>query len=279
MPDGYLRLHRPRLFIAENVEAVKSEKHWPEIQALIAELQQLGYHTSWKIMNTADFLVPQQRNRFYLVSVRADSLRQRAQGMTIDTVWPQACPLCIQLDQICKRLPRTDGANAIEAMTWQPHPPSSDKLGHANVRDAYAKVLNKNPGFNPFLTPIVADCGSSPGFASSCVGRAPTLTRRRCQSGGYWLSTKGGKLDVNELSKLQGFALTSLCLVHPESGKPLISDFRLRGAIGNMMSVNVLLMLLPRALYLAKLITKDELDRCAAGAGTILVSSLTRCMG
>ena len=81
----------------------------------------------------------------------------------------------------------------------------------------------------------------------------PTMTRTRCGSFGYWCSTKGGRLTVNDFIRLQGFDTTDL------PRKILkVSAAELAGALGNSMSLNVVMKVLPRVLFAASLITRKE---------------------
>ena len=85
---------------------------------------------------------------------------------------------------------------------------------------------------------------------------ASTLTHNRCGNAGYWCSTLGGKLSAQQLARLQGFNLSDLGLRNWQDGldkKQLckIPTNQFKGAIGNCMSVNVLMMILPRALFMA----------------------------
>ena len=74
----------------------------------------------------------------------------------------------------------------------------------------------------------------------------PTMTRTRCASFGYWCTTKGGRLTVNDFIRLQGFEPSEL----PRKGM-VVSAAELAGALGNSMSLNVVMALLPKALYCA----------------------------
>eukprot|EP00973_Karenia_brevis_P001715 233381-Karenia_brevis.AAC.1 len=67
-----------------------------------------------------------------------------------------------------------------------------------NLEKAYKKAVEE--GTNPFVDHIIVDVGSSPQFGVSMVGVCPTLTKSRAGSLGYWSSTKGGRLDTEEMS-------------------------------------------------------------------------------
>ncbi len=63
---GYLRvldLVRPRAFILENVKGLAYGVHKQALDTIIQKAEKYGYHTSWQVVNAADFGVPQIRER------------------------------------------------------------------------------------------------------------------------------------------------------------------------------------------------------------------------
>jgi DNA (cytosine-5)-methyltransferase 1 len=68
-----LKVKKPSGFILENVEGLvkhdieKGSKIGKTLQTIINTLEELGYHTSWKVLNSVDFGVPQERKRIYIV--------------------------------------------------------------------------------------------------------------------------------------------------------------------------------------------------------------------
>jgi hypothetical protein len=139
---------------------------------------------------------------------------------------------------------------------FKPHPPAGT-MQYKNVMDAYKKCK-----VNPFLRPVIIDANSSTDkFKSSKVDMVPTITRSRgCQKDGYWCSTKGGSLSVHELSSLQGY--------HEIFGTKIdfeamgISHCQFGGMLGNAQSGTILLLLYPRVLYHAGVITIQEYRSC-----------------
>ena len=103
--------------------------------------------------------------------------------------------------------------------------------------------------------PVVEDIGASEHFRSHRVQACPCITKSRASQLGYWCSTKGGRLTVEELALLQGFMPTTI------KWKSLgISDKKFAGCLGNAQSLNVVVALLPYALYMAKIIDKQDFD-------------------
>ncbi|MBB4127751.1 DNA (cytosine-5)-methyltransferase 1 [Xanthomonas translucens] len=54
---------RPKLFLMENVAGLVSAKNLPYFEEKLEELRSLDYEVIFKVLNAADFGVPQERNR------------------------------------------------------------------------------------------------------------------------------------------------------------------------------------------------------------------------
>ena len=79
----YLKEHKPRYFIAENVKGLLSHDNGKTFQTIIDCLalttntqmslmpfDNLGYHIHYKVLNTKDFGLPQNRERIFIVGIR-----------------------------------------------------------------------------------------------------------------------------------------------------------------------------------------------------------------
>ena len=82
----YLKEHKPRYFIAENVKGLLSHDSSRTFQTIIDCLaltintqmtlmpfDNLGYHIHYKVLNTKDFGIPQNRERIFIVGIRDDA--------------------------------------------------------------------------------------------------------------------------------------------------------------------------------------------------------------
>ena len=58
--------------IAENVKALTGKKFKNEFELVLRSLEEAGYVNHWKVLNAADFGVPQNRERVFIVSIRKD---------------------------------------------------------------------------------------------------------------------------------------------------------------------------------------------------------------
>ena len=58
----------PKVIIQENVPNILSKRHRKDLNAVISELSDMGYHSNYAVLNAQNFGLPQNRNRFFLVS-------------------------------------------------------------------------------------------------------------------------------------------------------------------------------------------------------------------
>lgn len=67
-----VRESKPTAVLIENVPGLSSNRFADYRRRVLEELRQLGYAADWKILNAADFGVPQVRRRFVLVAVEEE---------------------------------------------------------------------------------------------------------------------------------------------------------------------------------------------------------------
>lgn len=67
-----LKSKQPRAFILENVEGLVTHDRGKTLSIILNTLTEIGYHHSWKVLNSKDFGVPQNRKRIYIVGLRKD---------------------------------------------------------------------------------------------------------------------------------------------------------------------------------------------------------------
>lgn len=63
---------RPKVFFFENVFGFVYKPHRDAFDALVNTAEELGYHVTFKVVNSANYGVPQMRERFICVGVRKD---------------------------------------------------------------------------------------------------------------------------------------------------------------------------------------------------------------
>lgn len=86
----FLRLvkgFKPKIFLMENVAALASVKNKKYFDKLKDDAERLGYVVQAKVINAADFGVPQTRKRLFVLGVRKNLKAQITLPEGIDTEW------------------------------------------------------------------------------------------------------------------------------------------------------------------------------------------------
>lgn len=65
-----LAAKQPRAILLENVKQLVGHDKQRTLKVILAQLQELGYHTHWRILNALDFGLPHKRERVYIVGFR-----------------------------------------------------------------------------------------------------------------------------------------------------------------------------------------------------------------
>jgi DNA (cytosine-5)-methyltransferase 1 len=71
----YIRLIKekhPKFFIIENVQGIISDKHFNTFLSFLLMLENTGYIVNYSLLNAADFRIPQDRFRIFIVGVSKD---------------------------------------------------------------------------------------------------------------------------------------------------------------------------------------------------------------
>lgn len=65
----------PPTFIMENVKGLTFKKNLPYLEATVTMLEGLGYTVDYRVLNAADYGVPQRRERLFVVGHRSGAVR------------------------------------------------------------------------------------------------------------------------------------------------------------------------------------------------------------
>ena len=238
-PRGVIILHilrlvratAPKIVVLENVGGLVKATHREFFEAVLSMLRDTRwswlpgqrYNVAWRMLDTKDFKIPHSRPRVYIVAIRADSLQNRL-------VWPRASRApCHAIDDLL------DGPRPSRAFLANALPPPTSGNARLNVINELRKLRER--GVDPLEDTHVIEidnCATSDGFASTVMrGCSPCLTRRRAQTGGHWVSTRGRRLTTAEMLKLQ--AMRPARLVVP----PSVPESAFRAMVGNAMSVSI----------------------------------------
>ena len=68
----YVAALAPRVFLMENVVGLVNATHGGLLLDIVRRFERAGYRTDWRILNAANYGVPQKRERFFLIGVRRD---------------------------------------------------------------------------------------------------------------------------------------------------------------------------------------------------------------
>lgn len=63
---------KPKVAIAENVKNLTSKKFAEQFKIVLESLEEVGYNNYFKVLNSKDFGIPQNRERVFIVSIRKD---------------------------------------------------------------------------------------------------------------------------------------------------------------------------------------------------------------
>lgn len=63
---------KPKYAVCENVKNLTGKKFKAEFATILNILEEMGYNNYWKVLNAADYGVPQKRERVFIVSIRKD---------------------------------------------------------------------------------------------------------------------------------------------------------------------------------------------------------------
>lgn len=68
----YVKHFQPKAFVFENVRGILSANKGQDFPLILEAFEKVGYTLFWKVLNAADFGVPQSRERVFLVGIRKD---------------------------------------------------------------------------------------------------------------------------------------------------------------------------------------------------------------
>lgn len=89
---------KPSAFLLENVEGLENHDNGRTIEMINDSLWQLGYVVQRKILDAADFRVPQHRRRTYIVG-----FRRREFGSEFPMLWPKPSSTKVAVGQFIER--------------------------------------------------------------------------------------------------------------------------------------------------------------------------------
>ena len=226
----YIRDQRPRAVVLENVVGLRN-LHPNEFCDILAILKKMGYAVTWKILDSRCSGLPQRRPRVYIVGIRSDSI---------------SCKFSFPQDMAVK--PKIEKFLNVS--------PSTRFSPQTQTQRRNLAVAKKAIAANGLQGTILVDLAASARFENQGVGLAPCITATRAKTGGFFIFNQKRMTTTHELGRLQGFPTWAVDKMMYSYASP--ADIRF--AIGNAMSVNVLVRLLPRVLQSAGLLKTKPKD-------------------
>lgn len=105
---------KPKFFLAENVKGLISLGKGAVFNMILNDFSQLGYKVSYKILNAADYGVPQTRQRVIIVGVRNDlKFEYVFPTPTNDKTGENGLPLWISVGEALSHIPDPDSPNEL----------------------------------------------------------------------------------------------------------------------------------------------------------------------
>lgn len=116
---------KPKVILFENVFGIISMQKGKVLQAIISEFMEIGYTCKYKIINAADYGVPQARPRFVLIGVLSKynidisfpppTHRPRRSGEELD-LFPNDLLPCVTVEEALSDLPELDQGEGSDEM-------------------------------------------------------------------------------------------------------------------------------------------------------------------
>jgi len=177
-----LRDKQPPYFLAENVKGILSLAKGAVFEMIIQDFEDAGYHVKYKVLNAADYGVPQNRLRVFIIGVR--------HGVTRGVEFPE--PTHSKPSE-CKKGQKSwvSIGNALKGI------PEPEVSSHGLKNHTYSKFKLK---FNGYLGNRAIDPDKP----------APTVTARGDDKGGVVVlhhPNNNRRMSARELAATQSFPL------------------------------------------------------------------------
>jgi DNA-cytosine methyltransferase len=223
-----------KLVLMENVQDLFLKFHDFYLQ-IVHLMTALGYDcpvADNPVVNTKWHGVPQNRGRMVLVFTLTSNARCQYEP-------PAPLNYVVKLKELLHHMPGIDPA--VGSL------PSHITGKRARVQEGFAKAVAK--GFHPSVDCVVVDVAASDKFANISINMMPCLTATRGQSKGFWVSSLGRRITTTDMMKIHAIPTG---FYRPEECD--VSDAAFGHQLGNTISINIMMRILPRALYAARLV-------------------------
>lgn len=188
-----IKAKKPKVVFLENVKHLIYHDNGRTLEVILSKLENLGYHVSWKVLNGADFGVPQNRERIIIIGSSAgefdfDKVKTQKRGRLLD---------CLDLDSDFEYLEPNEYTLLDETKQQK-----GSGLIFAGYRNKSIRKVGVRPG-----TEHLSRVHKQPNRIYSVYGIHPTLPSQET-SGRFFVLTADNrvrKLTLNECWKIMGF--------------------------------------------------------------------------
>ena len=228
----YICLKRPRTLVLENVKGIRSQQFVHVLHFIESVLRNCKYNIQHTVLDTKDHGIPQSRPRWYLVGIQ-----QLCDNTTFQ--WPD----------------KIKGPSLSHFLDAETHMADCGLTQlTARARKIVDRAMRKTFQ-NMQATEACLDVNASAAFANSLTDCSLCLTRSRAGSKGYWLIRRQRMMSIHEIASLQGWPGDYVDVM-----KQHASNRHIGLSLGDGMSVNILMRLLPRVLHAGGLLRREPED-------------------
>jgi len=267
-------IKKPRYMLLENVKGLTSKKHKPTFDKILSELNRIGYKVHWKILNSKDYNIPQNRERVWFVCFREqedydnftfpekEQLKLSVRDLLEDNVDEKYYLKEHQLKKLMiaiekkkiqgRRLQTKEVVSTLQARDYKDPKIIFELRGQSDelrLYDGVNPTINAAYGMGGGNVPLIMVSSTQQHNSIITDGICGTLPSAMGEGGGHipMINSIGRfrKLTPKECFRLQGFTKDEIDL----SG---ISDSRAYKLCGNGQSVNVVIRIFKNMFMLAK---------------------------
>ena len=109
---------KPKFFLAENVKGLTNMEHGEVFKLILKDFENMGYKVKHKVMNAADYGVPQTRQRVIIVGVRNDIDFEYEYPVPTNCKDGKVLPKWISVSEALSALPNPDEPNDVPNHTY-----------------------------------------------------------------------------------------------------------------------------------------------------------------
>ena len=211
-----IREKKPKIVFLENVKHLKYHNKKKTLETILESLENLGYKTSWNVLNAKDFGVAQNRERIIILGTR----KKKFDFSAIETDRSKEVRDILDKNGDFEFLEK-DEYTILPKKQWKRQTSGLIFCGYRN------KKLRKN-GIRPD-TKHLSRVHKQPNRIYHIDGKHPTLPSQE-SAGRFWIydGKKVRKMTINECFKLQGF---------PEDFEKISNTGACYNQIGNAVAV------------------------------------------